>query len=236
MDNRGEEIMIHREATIKYKGYDPDDLKPKSNKRVCCICDKCGRVSWHRFDSYRDLCNSCSHIGIPKSEEHKEKISKSHIGMKRTIEARKKHSKSISGNKNYGYGKPRSDECKEKISESNKGKLRSQETRLKMSEGAEKRWEDLEEREKQSARSQGIPYEEWTGYFDKRRPYLVPKGKCILLNDYFSGSHAHHITKSIIIYIPSDLHNHIKHNMRTGQGMAEMNMLALQYLNGCYDE
>ena len=27
--------MILREATIKYKGYDPKDLKDKSNRKVC---------------------------------------------------------------------------------------------------------------------------------------------------------------------------------------------------------
>jgi hypothetical protein len=37
--------MINREATIRYKGYDPDDLKPRSRKRVCMICDDCGRIN-----------------------------------------------------------------------------------------------------------------------------------------------------------------------------------------------
>ena len=30
--------MIHRERTIQEKGWDPDELGPKSNKRVCMIC------------------------------------------------------------------------------------------------------------------------------------------------------------------------------------------------------
>ena len=51
--------MIHREATIKYKGYDPDELKPKSGKRICCICDKCGRVRWMGKGNYCDLCHKC---------------------------------------------------------------------------------------------------------------------------------------------------------------------------------
>lgn len=222
MDDRCEgSIMIHREATIKYKGYDPNDLKPKSNKRVCCVCDKCGRVSWHRFDSYRDLCNSCSHIGIPKSKEWREKISKAHIGMKRTIEAKEKHSKSISGDKNYGYGKPRSEEVKKKISESNKGRIIPQETREKM-----------------SCAKQGIEIEDFNGFVGRhsKRFHVSSKELCLKINDEFFGSHAHHITKSIIIFIPAELHKHIKHNMKIGYNMGVINILALQYLNGCYNE
>ena len=213
--------MIHREATIKYKGYDPNDLKPKSNKRVCCVCDKCGRVRWCRFDSYRDLCNSCSHVDIPKSKEHKEKISKSHIGMKSTIESRKKLSKSISGSKNHNYGKPRSDECKESISEGNKGKIISQDTRYLM-----------------SCAKQGIEIKDFIGFVGRhsKRSYVLPEEQCLKMNDRFFGSHAHHITKSIIIYIPAELHNHIKHNIKTGYNMGEINILALQFINGCYND
>ena len=53
--------MILREATIKYAGYDPDDLKPKSNKRVCCSCDECGRVRWMSKANYSNLCKICAH-------------------------------------------------------------------------------------------------------------------------------------------------------------------------------
>lgn len=65
--------MIHREATIKYKGYDPDDLKPNSNKRICCVCDICGRVRYLSKCDYRDLCHKCAN----KTEEHRKKISDS---------------------------------------------------------------------------------------------------------------------------------------------------------------
>lgn len=107
---------------------------------------------------------------------------------------------------------------------------------IKTSKGGKKRFENQEEHERQSARLQGIPYDEWTGYTDKRRPHLVPKGKCILLNKRFLNSAAHHITESIIIYIPIELHKHIYHNLKRGTNMSEINMLALQFINGCYDE
>lgn len=54
------------------------------------------------------------------------------------------------------------------------------------------------------------------------------------LNDKFPGSHGHHITRTLVIHIPKELHQHISHNLRTGRNMAEINALALQYLNGCY--
>ena len=48
-------------ATIRYKGYDPNDLKDKSNKRICVSCDRCGRVRYVAKGSYRDLCYNCTH-------------------------------------------------------------------------------------------------------------------------------------------------------------------------------
>ena len=63
--------MILRNATIKYKGYDPDDLKPKSQKRICCSCDRCGRVRWLMMQNYKDLCYNCS-MKPPKPKYVKE--------------------------------------------------------------------------------------------------------------------------------------------------------------------
>jgi 5-methylcytosine-specific restriction endonuclease McrA len=53
--------MILREATIQYKGYDPANLKSKSNKRICCSCDICGKVRYVNYQFYRDLCFFCAH-------------------------------------------------------------------------------------------------------------------------------------------------------------------------------
>lgn len=88
--------MILSDATLKYKGYDPRDLKHKSTKRICCSCDECGRVRWVAKQGYRSLCNSCKQIGNKNpmfgvhrygkdapnygkylSKDHKDKISKS---------------------------------------------------------------------------------------------------------------------------------------------------------------
>lgn len=79
--------MILREATIKYTGYDPDTLSKGSHKRICKSCNDCGRVGWVSFQSYKNLCRSCSlkgnkspHYGKHKSKETKLKMSKSGKG------------------------------------------------------------------------------------------------------------------------------------------------------------
>ena len=58
--------MINREATIRWKGYDPDDLSEKSNKRVWANCENCGRGRWVVKGHYSDLCKSCSIIKTSK--------------------------------------------------------------------------------------------------------------------------------------------------------------------------
>jgi hypothetical protein len=46
----------------------------------------------------------------------------------------------------------------------------------------------------------------WKGGFDKNRFYASSEKECIKLNKKFKESHGHHITKSVLIYIPSYLH------------------------------
>lgn len=81
--------MINREATIRWKGYDPSTLKPNSNKKVWVICDKCGNGRWSRYDAYTNLCKTCA---IPKGDNHylfgkhltketKKKISIANVGQ-----------------------------------------------------------------------------------------------------------------------------------------------------------
>ena len=64
--------MILRNATIQYKGYNPDDLSKGSNKRICVSCDQCGRVKYSSKNAYRDLCKLCSNK--IKNRKNKEKI------------------------------------------------------------------------------------------------------------------------------------------------------------------
>ena len=89
--------MILREATIRYKGYDPDELTKGSHKRVCYVCDSCSKVNYTEFRIYKiGLCRSCLNIkkwdkGIYKN------VSLSKINKSRSIETKQKISNSLIG-------------------------------------------------------------------------------------------------------------------------------------------
>jgi len=59
----------------------------------------------------------------------------------------------------------------------------------------------------------------------KRRTFgFVP------LNQPFDGCEAHHLDKQRVIYIPRELHHSVWHSQFSGQGMEQINALALQWL------
>lgn len=69
--------MINREATIRWKGYDPDDLELKSGKRVWVNCNTCGDGRWvtmrHCYNNDLNLCRSCTKTN--PSKETRQRIS-----------------------------------------------------------------------------------------------------------------------------------------------------------------
>lgn len=99
--------MIDIEATIKEFGYNPDDLKPQSHKKVICICDECGKERVVDLKSYRNLCMSCSKMGnknsLNKNLGNKHRLNKFH-----TEDTKKKMSDAQTGEKNHKWkGGPR---------------------------------------------------------------------------------------------------------------------------------
>ena len=55
--------MINRKATIRWKGYDPDDLISGSSKRIWVNCNGCGDGRWiAMYNCYNNinLCQACS--------------------------------------------------------------------------------------------------------------------------------------------------------------------------------
>lgn len=54
----------------------------------------------------------------------------------------------------------------------------------------------------------------------------------IELNDHFPNSDAHHIDKEFIIYIPTEMHRSVSHNVHTGKGMEEINNIAIDFCYG----
>lgn len=108
--------------------------------------DKYGNILWlckctcknhtEKIVNSRDLRNGDSKscgclckemLCMPKTDEHRKKLSKSHKGKRHTDSAKKKMS-------NSRKGIPKSDDHKRKIGEGNKGKVVSEKTRKKLSE------------------------------------------------------------------------------------------------------
>lgn len=251
--------MILREATIKYKGYNPDDLKPKSKKRVCVTCDMCGRVRWQPMvNSHSSLCRSCSKKG-DKNPQY-----------------------GLIGKLSFNYGKHLSDEHKDKISKGNMNKIVSSETRLKRSgsnnwnyqgglitkiceicgdefkvkrcqsdqrfcsQKCMQKWqsENLvgennsfyghkhsdEYKLNHSINELGKLNPNWKGGCD--RSHVKPKNQCIQLNVKFKGSEFHHIMSGVGIYIPKNIHRSIWHDLKNRLRITEINKLAFNYLMG----
>ena len=217
--------MILREATIRFAGYDSDELKLKSAKRICCSCDNCGRVRWSPKQGYRDLCGSCSQSGKVLSNKIRQKISKSSMGKIISEETRQKISESKKG---IIFTKEHCD----KIGKGNKGKIISKETKIKISKAGKGRIVSEETKQKIGDAQKGKLNHNWKGGFDKKRSWLLPKDKCIKLNNKIIGFDAHHIMSGVIIYLPYNLHRSIRHEMKTSKNMNEINELAYNYLRG----
>ena len=113
-------------------------------------------------------------------------------------------------------------ETRKKMSEIKIGKKRSKVTCKNISDGHKGKSQSLESRVKRSCTHQGINIEDFSGFTNKTRSYVLPELQCIKLNNKFNNSHFHHITKSIGIYIPADLHNNINHNIRNGNNMGSI--------------
>lgn len=108
--------MIDRKVTIEKFGYDPNDLKPKSNKKIIAVCDKCGKIRELYKHGYHKLCKSCARIGIKFSKDHRIQISISKLGEKNPM-----FGKDHSGEKNPMFGKYHSEKTKKMWSDTRVG-------------------------------------------------------------------------------------------------------------------
>ena len=204
--------MILQNATIQYKGYDPNDLSKGSNKCVCCSCDRCGRVRYTGFKDYSNLCKLCSCSGKNNSMYGR------------------------SGDKNPMYGVHRYNEDNPNW----KGglvtltcKICGKEFKVKRNRKDTAKFCCYKcEGEWLSINKVGKDNPNWKGGIAYDRSHVLPINQCIQLNKRFNDSEFHHITKSVGIFIPKELHQHIRHNLRTGKNMGLINLLSLQFING----
>ena len=66
--------------------------------------------------------------------------------------------------------------------------------------------------------------------FRDTETYRTSTSCCFAINKPFKGCVKHHIDKNTIIHIPKSLHNLVRHNLKTGKGMKEMNENAFRWL------
>lgn len=151
---------------------------------------------------YYGVCQTTIHFRLypEKQKEHNDKYSKT----ENTIESKKRYWQTDKGK-----------ETKKKYEKSDKGKV------------ATRRYQK-------------------SGKFKKaiKRYFLTENGKVakkkanskrrelgfIPLNLPFGNSESHHIDIYHIINIPKELHQSIPHNVRTGEGMAEINTISFEYI------
>ena len=63
-----------------------------------------------------------------------------------------------------------------------------------------------------------------------RDTYRLSTACCFAINKPFKGCVKHHIDKDTIIHIPETLHTLVRHNLKTGKGMKEINENVFQWL------
>lgn len=164
--------MISREATIRWKGYDPDDLSHGSNKKVWAICEDCGHGRWLKRCSYSDSCSKCGNHKTPKTrfipKEEDRFISNTGIDRITTIE--KMGYDPI--NLVVGSAKKVWCICKR----CGRGRLLSKFDYHDLCLLCT--YIDENRRQKMSATSRGISYAEWEGFAEDRN-------YCLLFNERF---------------------------------------------------
>jgi len=182
--------MINIEATIRWMGYNPEDLSYGSNKKIWAICDNCGKGRWLRKQDYRDLCLNCK----MKSTEQRKKLSGKNNGMfgkHHTEESKNKISNNLKilfiGEGNPFFGKTHSTELKEKMSKNWSGKNNPWYGKDKFGENNPNYNPDITDEERQSGRFYP-EYKEW-----RKNVYERDKYTCQVCNQIGYDLNAHHL-------------------------------------------
>ena len=234
---------IDRIATIKQYEYDPIDLSHGSQRKVIIVCQDCGKVREIRFNSYRDLCTSCTRLGKNNwAYGLRGKLAPAfgHIAWNKN-KTSKDDSRILSGKNSsmfgvhkYGKDSPAYGYKHSKEQNKNHSKFMKENNPQFGKTGESGAFyghkHNIKTRIKQSCSHQGITYDKWDGFINKDRSYRLHESQCTKLNKRFEGSEGHHLMSGVIVYIPHNLHRNIKHSMKTGKNMKEINKLALNYL------
>lgn len=178
------------------------------------------------------------HLGQHMTNEQKANLSAICMGREFSSETRTKISVGLKGNTS-ARGFSHSEETKAKESAAHAGhaptgpKHHTIETRTRLSATQVGHVTSPETRAKMSMAAAGPLGKHWKGgpaisgrkHAAKRRLFGY-----VALNAPFVGCEGHHVDNEQVIHIPGALHQSIWHCLRTGQGMAQMNALAYNYL------
>lgn len=241
--------MIDINATLENHKNIVSELSRGSQKLVVAVCDECGKVRDLKFREYRDLCVQCAQKSPDVCTKKSRSMMGKNLGKKkppRTPEHTKKQAEAQRGRpktddeilnikRAASLRPPVTEETKQKMATTRKDVPKSDEMKSNLSAAKMDHHPHrgipmtLEERISQSCGHQKIPVEDWDGFVAGIRDHVLPIHMCTKINEWFPGCEGHHLSRSLVVFIPSELHNHIWHNMKTGLGMAEMNALALQF-------
>lgn len=169
--------MIDDDRTAQIYGYNSFDLSKGSSKKVVAVCDECGKYRIIRMQSYRELCVSCVQIGTTWSPESRQK----HAAAYERMSPEKKDRMCGKGLPGHQWvpgqidkfrlstvGKKRSEEARLNTSNAQKKRFTNQSERDKARLGTIKFFEENPEaRSRASAKTLGIPYEEWDGFVEE---------------------------------------------------------------------
>ena len=220
------------------------------------LCKSCAAKGHIVTEETRRKLSEASN-GRIHTEEAKQKLRIANTGARNpmfgkhfTDTVKEKISNALKGDKNPNFGKHFTEEHKAKIGNANKGKTLTDEAKRKMSEAKKGKILSKKTKQKMSEAKKGITFTEehkakigethkgdkaynWKGGQKMHQARARAKRRQLgftPLNTPFEDVEAHHITHDSVVYIPKALHHSIWHNMHTGQGMAEMNAVAIDFL------
>ena len=64
--------------------------------------------------------------------------------------------------------------------------------------------------------------------------YQLTKPGFFVLNEPFTKSERHHVSKNVVVYVPKKLHRQYAHNVFSGVGMFDVNATTFNWLSGRY--
>lgn len=186
--------------------------------RVCHVELNNGNWSPSNIKNNNKICKSCI-------KEYNKKYRKSDAGIESSKRSEEKRKGKVNSERAKAWRNKNPEKAKEYrklYRENNKEKIKTiVENYYSVEKNIEKRRKRVREYYKTTNGKNRI-----LNNNDKRNRNL----ERVNLNEYFPNSHGHHINNKHVIYIPKELNQNIKHNVKTGYNMEQINTIAFFFL------